>query len=318
MSNESLTNEEVASLLNPHGNAQPPEIVEAQHAQREQPDAQRSAADLQLHESLRTMHASFAERFASILEARTRTSVNMRISDMKSISFNEFSVSLDNPTCLSVVKAKPFDDQFLIDISPSILFPIIDRLLGGRVESSAVPQRPLTEIEQRLASRIVTWLLDELAQSWQSVAELEFSLDRLEHNPRKLQILARDESIVVVRLEVNMLSAFGIFSIAIPQRCLNSVADKLIHKSDESFLATNRQSDENIAEVVATLTESTISAADLAGLRVGDIITTEKNAGEPIQVSVDGTPEYEAAIGTTEGRKAVRIKNRIAHESGDD
>jgi len=324
MSDESLSNEEVASLLNSDGTSHQKGSLDTQRITPGQPDRQRSVAHDQLLTSLRSLHDRVAERFSSVLQTRTRTNVNIRVSGVESIPFKEFCFALDNPTCLSIVRAKPLDDDMLIDISPNILFPIIDRLLGGGVEAGPIPQRPLTEIEQRLASRIMSWLLDELAQSWRRIATFEFSIDRFEINPLRLQILRPNEPVVVIRLEISLLSAFGMISIGIPERCLNPIQDTLIQRSGEVDWptneltrvdhGTNRQSDENVSEVVATLAESTISMADLVGLRVGDIITTEKGANEPIQVSVDGTAQYEASLGTTEGRKAIRINSGIADE----
>jgi flagellar motor switch protein FliM len=269
--------------------------------------------------------APLVARFSGLLQTRTRTNVSMRVSGLESMAFKEFPFALANPTCLCIVRAQPLDDQLLIEIPPHILFPIIDRLLGGRVESGPIPQRPLTEIEQRLASRIMSWFLDELAQCWQSVAAMEFSVDRFEHNPLRLRLLPPSEPLVVVRLEIDLPSASGTINLGIPQRCLNAMGDTLVQRSGETNWpttelahvdrGTDHASHESVSQVVATLAESTISMADLVGLRVGDIILTDKSAHEPIQIAVDGTPRYEAAIGTVEGRKAIRIKSAIPNHT---
>ena len=40
------------------------------------------------------------------------------------------------------------------------------------------------------------------------------------------------------------------------------------------------------------LAESTITTGDLIGLRVGDIITTEKDIHSPLTVTVEGVPKF--------------------------
>ena len=43
----------------------------------------------------------------------------------------------------SVLRAEPLDGNLILDINPSILYPIIDRLLGGGKDSGPLARRPL-------------------------------------------------------------------------------------------------------------------------------------------------------------------------------
>ena len=62
------------------------------------------------------------------------------------------------------------DDCLLLDIELAILFPMIDRLLGGAGEDEP-PSRALTEIELALAARIVRVFLQCLESSWSGRGE---------------------------------------------------------------------------------------------------------------------------------------------------
>jgi flagellar motor switch protein FliM len=64
--------------------------------------------------------------------------------------------------------------------------------------------------------------------------------------------------------------------------------------------------------LVAQLADTKISTGDLIGLRVGDIITTEKDTNTPILISVEGVPKYHARVGAFKGRKAIRIDEPLA------
>ena len=55
-----------------------------------------------------------------------------------------------------------------LEINPLILYPIIDRLLGGSTAEMFIPQRPLTEIELRLVPRIIDRVLTNLAEAWRT------------------------------------------------------------------------------------------------------------------------------------------------------
>ena len=49
----------------------------------------------------------------------------------------------------------------------------------------------------------------------------------------------------------------------------------------------------------------------MIGLRVGDVITTDKDIHDPLVVSVEGVPKFRAKPGAFKGRKAIRIEQSI-------
>ncbi len=62
-----------------------------------------------------------------------------------------------------------------------------------------------------------------------------------------------------------------------------------------------------MVEVVVDLAETNISTSDLIGLRVGDIIATEKDVERPLVVSIEGRPKFHAQAGAFKGRKAIQV-----------
>jgi flagellar motor switch protein FliM len=66
-----------------------------------------------------------------------------------------------------------------------------------------------------------------------------------------------------------------------------------------------------VVQVVATLARSRITTADLLGLRVGDIVTTEKDVREPLELAVEGVTKFRAWPGALKGQKAIQIVGPI-------
>ena len=60
-----------------------------------------------------------------------------------------------------------------------------------------------------------------------------------------------------------------------------------------------------------TLAETQITAAELADLRVGDIIATETAADSPAMVSIEGVAKFRAKPGAYQGSRAVRLTEPI-------
>src|SRR5687768_15694301 len=81
--------------------------------------------------TLQTMHEGFGRNFGASLSALLRTMVEVKLTSVDQLTYSEFVFSLENPTCFNLITASPLEGQLILDINPSILFPVIDRLLGG-------------------------------------------------------------------------------------------------------------------------------------------------------------------------------------------
>ena len=64
-----------------------------------------------------------------------RSMVEVKLTSVDQLTYSEFVFSLENPTCFNLLKAEPLEGNLILDINPSILYPIIDRLLGGGREA---------------------------------------------------------------------------------------------------------------------------------------------------------------------------------------
>src|SRR5262245_54036471 len=112
--------------------------------------------------ALQSLHEGFSRNFSAALSALLRTIVEVKLTSVDQLTYSEFIFSLENPTCFNVLRAEPLEGHLILDVNPSILFPIINRLLGGGKDAHSATRRPLTEIELRLVSRITNEYLEEL------------------------------------------------------------------------------------------------------------------------------------------------------------
>ncbi len=271
--------------------------------------------------SLQSLHEGFGRNFGASLSAMIRSMIEIKLTSVDQLTYSEFVFSLENPTCFNVLNAKPLEGNIILDFNPSILYPIIDRLLGGGKESSSSTRRPLTDIEMRLVSRITTLFLDELAEAWKNVLPLELSVDRVESNPQLVSIVPPNEVIVLISFELTLGDVRGMMNLCIPYNSIERFSSKLASNSwqsyrqvvptDESRGKISKQLDRSLVEVVVTLAETKISTRDLFELRVGDIITTDQDQNSALQVEVEGTPKFKASPGSFKGQKAIEVTERV-------
>jgi len=271
--------------------------------------------------ALQTLHEGFSRNFGAAMSGLLRSIVDVKLTSVDQLTYSEFVFSLENPTCFNLIRAEPLEGNLILDINPSILYPFIDRLLGGGRDPGPLARRPLTEIELRLVSRITNLFLEQLHDAWLNVLDLTLSVERVESNPQLVQIVPPNEVIVLISFELTLGDIRGMMNFCIPFNTIERIGNKLSSNTwitygkrtstPESRTQIGRSLKGALVQLVAQLADTKITTGELLGLRVGDIITTDKDMREPLLVSVEGVPKFRAYPGAFKGRKAIRIEQPI-------
>lgn len=329
MSGDVLSQAEVESLLSAMDSREPDVVADAaisrvRHRDKISPyDFKRpERVGKEQMRSLQTMHESFGRNFGASLSALLRTIVELKLTSVDQLTYSEFVFSLESPTCFNLINAAPLEGQLILDINLSLLFPIIDRLLGGGNDPAPPNRRPLTEIELRLVSRITDLFCAELKHAWENVVELDLSIDRVESNPQLVQIVPPNEVVVLSSFELTLGDARGMMNLCIPFNAIERISARLTSNSwvsygkrsatPESIERISERLSGSLVEVVVDLAETNISTSDLIGLKVGDIIATEKDVQRPLVMSVEGRPKFHAQPGAFKGHKAIQVVGPIS------
>jgi len=267
--------------------------------------------------ALGSIHDGFARNFGATLSGFLRTIIDVRVVGVEQLTYSEFIHSLPNPTCFAILQAPPLEGQMCVEISPLIVYPIIDRLLGGSSSDMFIPQRPLTAIEWRLMRRLVDRGLDHLSEVWHNMVDAHFEIVETESNPQLVHIVAPTEVVVFITFEIKMGRSAGTMSICIPFNTIESVLSKL---TTQSWFGYTRKgtTDQTRQRIVRNLTKSKVnltaflgraqvSLNELRGLRTGDIIQLEKAVTDNVVVQIQGNNKYAGVPGQLHGRRAIRI-----------
>lgn len=272
--------------------------------------------------ALETLHEAFARNFGASLSGFLRTIVEVRVAACEQMTYGEFVSGLPNPTSYNLIQPDELEGQMCLEVSPLIIYPIIDRLLGGTNQDLFIPQRPMTAIEQRLISNVMGRGLDSLSEAWESVRPLKFEITATESNPQLVQIVPPNEVVMVIGLEVRMASRAGTMNLCIPYNVIEPVMEEL---SAQSWFAVNRNDqaqstgkrisqnlDQTGVEISAVLAKTTITLRDLSEMKPGDMIVTSTPATDPSLVMVGREPKFRAQIGQHRGKRAVKITKTVA------
>jgi flagellar motor switch protein FliM len=273
--------------------------------------------------ALEALHEGFGRNFGAALSGYLRTIIEVSVAHIEQLTYSEFIHSLPNPTCFNLLKAEQLEGQLCLEISPLIIYPIIDRLLGGSNADLFIPQRPLTQIEQRLVQRITDRATHHLSEAWSNLTPVTFKVEDFESNPQLVQIVPPNETVVVIGFELKMGNRAGTMSLCIPYNVIEPIMGVLAAQNWFSYQRKGGQEDHlkkltrNVSnakvEMRAFLAQTTITMNELLALQVGDVITTDKNVERDVLIQIEGKNKFFGKVGQFRGARAVSISRVCQH-----
>jgi len=277
-------------------------------------------------EHLRTLEIIF-EHYGRLVSTNLpvylRKSVQVAVASSETVTFSEFSNALSNPVILGIVDFEPLNGSIIIDLATNLGYAILDRMLGG----SGVPldkSRDFSEIETIIIQKILVMLTQLLRDPWKNVIDIAPVLSRMETNPQFAQVIAPNDMIAIVTLNMKIGDVEGFVNICLPFFTLEDVMDKLNTKYWFSNMQENH--DENYEEylemmirkvnvpVKAVLGRSRISVADFMNLQVGDCIRLDTKVENDMDIYVGNIRKFTALPGANEDSYAVRVTSVIREE----
>lgn len=272
--------------------------------------------------SFRSIHDKMARNLSNQISAIMRSIVEITLHSVDQMTYGEFLMSLPTPTSFNVFSMKPMDGAGVLEINPSIAFPMIDRLLGGRGDQYD-DSREFTNIEVNLLDTILRQIMQNLKESWSAVAEIFPTVDAKESSPNVVQIVAQNEVVVMVVMEIVIGHSSGMMNICYPVISLETILSRLGSRDLMMSETTGKKSRNKELQALiggadvhisAILGETNMGLKELLELKVGDVIMLNKVADDTAVVNIDGKEKYTATIGLQRFRKTIKIKEKIRTE----
>src|SRR5215470_11976373 len=106
----------------------------------------------------------------------TSDNVEVSLDRITSVRFGDYMNSIPLPAVISVFKAEEWENFGLATVDSSLIYSIIDVLLGGRRGSSAlrIEGRPYTTIERVLVTRLVEVILHDARKAFDPLTAVDF------------------------------------------------------------------------------------------------------------------------------------------------
>ncbi len=251
----------------------------------------------------------------------TSDNVEVSLDRITSVRFGDYMNSIPLPAVISVFKAEEWENFGLATVDSSLIYSIIDVLLGGRRGSSAlrIEGRPYTTIETSLVKRLVEVILADAEQAFRPLSPVKFSIDRLETNPRFAAISRPANAAILVRLRIDMEDRGGNIELLLPYATIEPIRSVLLQMFMgekfgrdpiwEGHLATEIAQAE--IAVDAVLYESNIPLKELMKLKVGDTLPLDMRADALVSVRCGSVTLTEGRMGRVGDRVAIRVTKSL-------
>jgi flagellar motor switch protein FliM len=248
----------------------------------------------------------------------TSDNVEVSLDNISSIRFGDYLNSIPLPAILSVFRAEELNNYGLLTVDSNLIYSIVDVLLGGRRGTAAmrIEGRPYTTIERVLVQRMVEVVLADAREAFEPLTPVNFTLDRLETNPRFAAIARPANAAILVKLRIDMEDRGGRIELLLPYATLEPIRKMLLQQFMgekfgrdniwEGHLATELWTTQ--MEVRAVLDEQQLGLKQVLDLKVGDTLMLNATPDSLIELRAGVIPLTRGRMGRRNAHIAVRVE----------
>lgn len=268
---------------------------------------------------------NYARALSSYFTGLLRLYCKVNVLQIEEQRYYEFSNALPEYVLMSVMDLGIMDDDIddttmIMQISNPISFTLLDRLMGGDGTYVDI-NRDFTEIELGLISKIAYKLCDMMKEPWGAFIDINPTISSVETNGRVLQVIAPEDIIILVMLEVEIKDIKNNISLCIPAINLEQIMAKFHEKTSKNVKRNDAQKEQERKNdilkgiknteinVKAVLCDTQLDLAEVLHLAVNDIIPLNMHIEDNVAIKVGETKWFDGKLGAKNNRKAVRIDN---------
>ncbi len=247
----------------------------------------------------------------------TSDNVEVSLDTITSVRFGDYLNSIPLPAILAVFKAEEWENFGLFTINSSLIYSIIDVLLGGRRGQSTVrvEGRPYTTIETNLVKRMIEVVLADAELAFKPLSPVKLNIDRIETNPRFAAITRPANAAILVRLRIDMEDRGGHAELLLPYATIEPIRGVLLQMFMgekfgrdpiwEGHLATEIAHAEIVVDAV--LYEAKLPLRQMMDLKVGDTLPLAVKPDALVAVRCGDVTMTEGRMGRVGDRVSVKV-----------
>lgn len=267
-------------------------------------------------QALERVCSSLARGASAGLSADLREQVRVLPESLTQVTYDQYVQTAPDPTIAVTFRMSPLPGRGLLQLDTSLGMRIIEQLLGGRGEGAAAA-RALTMVEKALLEGTVARLLAELGTAFEALARFQPEVAVLVDSIRTAEVAKPMEAMAVAGFEMQIASVTGKMAICLPAISLKmggAVEASAAGLSDDK-VSLREMLGASLRSLpltcVVRLGQARISAAELAALAEGDVLSLDTAASADLEMLVAGRAKFRCGPVRYGSRMAVKIVDRV-------
>ena len=251
---------------------------------------------------------------ATSLRNFTQDNVEVSLDSIESMRFGEYIDSLTLPTLLNVFKAEEWDNYGLMSLDSSLIYSMVDVLLGGRRGTAAmrIEGRPYTTIELNIVKEMIQLILADLSTAFDPITSVNFAFDRF------ATISRLSNAVIVAHLRVDMEDRGGKIDLMIPYATLEPVRELLLQMfmgerfGRDTIWENHLMSQlwETEVEVSALLSETTIKLGEMSAWEKGSFLPLDIPPHQKVTIVCGDVPLITGDMGRKDDHIVIRVDGK--------
>ncbi len=261
---------------------------------------------------LRMVHEGFARNLSHSLDLFLGSALEIKLVGVDQIGSREFTTSLAGSSYLVPFAMAPVQGRILARFGSTLLFPLLDLLLGGTGEPDD-QARELTELDEELIRSVTELVGNQLERAWKS-SQVALTVGPSIKPALVGQLFATEERVTLIRFEMSVASTTGVFEIVLPMAFSNALirvsqteaTRRVARQATPGLRLRDRLLDCTMA-TSAELSALRLSVGDLVGLKPGDVINLHAPVSTPVKLTMSGLELFEVTPVRHGNRKTAQL-----------
>lgn len=248
--------------------------------------------------SLRTMHEAFARSVAHSLDLFLGSPMGVKLVGVEQIAAKDFTAKVGSGSYLVPFTLLPLQNRIMLELESSLLFPLVDLLLGGsgeRLDDS----RELTDIDEELIRSVTELISVQMERTWKA-CNVSVSPGASLRLATAGQIFAAEERLISTGFEVTLGTTIARMQIILPIGFCHALVRS-------SHLGNTRTAQEQAAgtqrlrerlldctmTLLAELSNAQITVGEMIDMRPGAILNLRTSVKTPVRLGINEYPLFE-------------------------
>ncbi|MBI5366411.1 MAG: FliM/FliN family flagellar motor switch protein [Planctomycetes bacterium] len=268
--------------------------------------------------ALEIIHQIFARNAGAALTGQFLAHIELRLDAVNQLTFSEFLLSLPTPTCCVLLQRPGQPGTVILEVNPTIAFPVIVLLLGRGRSPSPLPERSLTETEWSVLRTLIDPLVAELRTAWSTIKPTALEVVSQESTPQLLSVYPPNEPVVLLGFTLAVGEHSGPLNLCLPHAVIEPFLAELAERGSvgtprrevrEAATISMRQALLRVPVVAAgVLAEMTLTLRDILDMERDDRLETGRGREGQVTLTVEGRPFFHGELTIQRKRHAIRIE----------